>query len=594
MKHNYSKYNDAQIKAICHNEGPALVLAGPGSGKTAVLTERVLHLVKTLHIPPSAIMVVTFTKAAALEMQRRFEKAAGETLPVTFGTFHSIFFQILREASSQHSLQVLSTTEKRALYVSCLKHFHITDKLQDAFMKEIAYIKANSCIPKDYVTSIPGITTLQLMQVMDLFEANCKMMGKLDFDDMAYDCLKLLRENPTILRYYQSRYQYFLIDEYQDINEIQMTIMKLLSEPRYNLFMVGDDDQAIYRFRGADSKNMLLLPKQFPNLREIRLNVNYRSEKEIIHAAEMVIGANKKRFEKKQIANRENSTPHISPFRLLKLQSQGRELEMIEEAVLEAMSDDTVTSIALLTRRRVDADLYEAHFINRHIPYRRSGNQLGQSDSFLKSDLAAYLSLMDGDTQLETVLSVMNKPNRGLRREDLQCIMRGESAVEDALSFVQKLRQCPHGSLFMKIMYIRKVMGYDRYIAERYHKSPLEKTAMIKKLDLLHKKAKIYADWNEWLTLATLSEDEKTSQPSKCVEMMTFHAAKGLEFDFVILPDIMMGVVPSKKAKTEAEMEEERRMFYVAMTRAKKKLLICTIENKKTDERPSVFLEKLL
>ncbi|MCR4705368.1 MAG: ATP-dependent helicase [Lachnospiraceae bacterium] len=571
MKIDLSRFNDAQREAICHDTGPALVLAGPGSGKTAVLTQRLLYLVRERGIPPESILVVTFTKAAALEMQQRFAALANEKLPVTFGTFHSVFFQILRETSSQSSLTVLTQKEKRELLVRCLRKKEISANLQDAFLKEIEGIKCMHMLPADYMSHIPGITKEQIFDVMHMLEEMCRIRGKLDFDDMAYLCDKLLTKRPEILSYYQERFRYILIDEYQDINEIQAHIMDLLAGESRNLFMVGDDDQSIYRFRGASSRNMLRLPKRYPNLHKIILSVNYRCHEAIIRAASSVISENKLRFVKKQTAAMRDHAPSRDAVSIVICKSRSEEKIRLRDLLKTIVLDQGITSVAILFRRRKDADDVAALFQECSISL-PSFSKKNDAESSFREDLHAYLRLIDGNGTLDDLIRVMNKPEREIDREDLPTCKDLSDAKGNCRKLLEQLKVRRGGDLFSKIMYIRKVLAYDSYLKEAAPGLSFDQ---------------IFRD-----DVMDLHQKESACDTGKfCLE--TYHGSKGLEYDAVILPDVIEGIVPNRQVKTQDELEEERRMLYVAMTRAKKHLYIFSVDNKKTDEKPSVFLKPL-
>lgn len=571
MKIDLSRFNDAQREAICHDTGPALVLAGPGSGKTAVLTQRLLYLVRERGIPPESILVVTFTKAAALEMQNRFAILANERMPITFGTFHSVFYQILRETSSRDSLDVLTAKEKREFLIACLQKRSISVNLQDAFIKEIEGIKCMPALPSDYVPHIPGITKEQMLDVTHMLEEMCRIRGKIDFDDMAYLCDKMLTENHEILSYYQRRFRYILIDEYQDINEIQAHIMDLISGEQKNLFMVGDDDQSIYRFRGADSRNMLLLPERFPGLHTINLVVNYRCHDAIIRAAQAVIKENKCRFIKHQLSLQRDHAAFSDIVSIRICKSRAEKIADMRKLFQSIASDHEIRSAAILFRRKKDADDVEAIFRNLNLQV-KGLKKRSESENAFHLDLLAYLNLLDGKGSIDDLVRVMNKPERGIEREDLPIRPDLSDAKGNCLSFVRKLQMRRGGTLFSKIMYIRKVLGYDAY---------LEKAAPGYSFEQIFREGMGEAECEN--AICDVSK----------FQIETYHGSKGLEYDAVILPDVIEGIVPNRRIRTQEEFEEERRMFYVAMTRARKRLYIFTVDNKKTDERPSVFLKPL-
>lgn len=590
------KYNASQREAICHGSGPALVLAGPGSGKTSVLTKRLQYLIKELPVSPNQILVVTFTKAAAREMQGRFEHLMGEKLPVCFGTFHSVFYRILQEYHKNTPLTILTEQEKTALLRQLLRQKQLSEDYLTDFLDCFAQIKNKQVLQEDKLPQ--EITKEQITSLFEDYRAKCKERNKLDFDDMAYECLRLFQSRADILKRWQKRFSYLLVDEYQDIAPIQEEILALLALPENNIFAVGDDDQTIYGFRGADTKCMLDFPKKYPDTKLICLEINYRSRPEIVQAAASVIAQNKKRFPKMQrAAAKESDSGGAVSCQGFSLRAE--EEEKIVTILKEYETCGKLNSCAVLYRKNRDADSLIRFLEKQQIPYVCTEKKQDLKSHFITKDITAYLRLIEGDRTRKNFYRIMNRPNRDLEREQV---------IEEQVCFaelknVQKLEEdCKRAaglSLFAKIMYIRKGFGYENWLlqekaAQTDGNVRLEKEEYLDVLQELMEKARQFSGMKEWQ--AWLLEQEGTPLKRKGereygVHILTYHACKGLEFECIILPDLIEGIVPHQKAVKDAEIEEERRMFYVAMTRAKERLYLYYLTGTKEEpETMSRFL----
>ena len=320
-------YNESQKRAAAHREGPMLVLAGPGSGKTAVITERTARLVGS-GIPGGRILVVTFTRAAALEMKNRFRETAGNSAgQVTFGTFHGVFYGILRNTYHINGNNILSEEEKRRLLTELLDQFYPEEDreadLPSGLAREISTVKCGRIQVENYYSSL--LPEEAFRRVYKAYRRWMEENRKLDFDDIMAECYRLFRQHPEILSRWQKTFQYILVDEFQDISPIQYDIVRMLAAPENNLFIVGDDDQSIYRFRGASPEIMLRFPRDYPQAGTVTLNFNYRCTPEILEAAGRLIRRNQKRFPKDLKAFRKSG----APVRLLKFQLSGFQGRMI-------------------------------------------------------------------------------------------------------------------------------------------------------------------------------------------------------------------------------------------------------------------------
>lgn len=601
---NISNFNASQREAICHGDGPALVLAGPGSGKTTVITKRLEYMTGVLHIPAEDITVVTFTKAAAAEMQQRFLSLMGAKLPVRFGTFHAIYYRILRENAGNHPLTVMKEKEKQKLMQQILLHRQIHIQLVPAFLEVTGRLKNGEVLgPK---SPIEGISTEQIREILASFRRLCAESGRLDFDDMAWACLQLFEKRPQILRQWQARCRYILADEYQDVSPVQEQVLFLLAQPENNLFLVGDDDQSIYGFRGAGTESMLSFPQKYPNTRQITLEMNYRCRPQIIRAAGMVIAQNRQRFVKKQIAAREDSGEQEVICRgFADRETENREIVRLLRDLEQA---EKLSDAAVLYRKNADALALTGCLKRQRIPYRQPDEKKSLAGHFVTEDMMAYLRLVYGDRTRKNFYRIMNRPARGISREgcgrewvEFRELLQYHHLETDVISQIRKLekdcRRAEGMRLYAALSYIRKGMGYEAWLQRTYQGSMQEEAMQVlARLQQLAGEAETMESWEQRIRAEgdgrhMFSQDLAAG---KGVRILTYHASKGLEFACVIMPDLNEGSVPHRKAVSEKELEEERRMFYVGMTRAREKLyLYYRTGTKEEPETRSRFLQVL-
>ncbi len=605
MKDNLCNFNASQREAICHGAGPALVLAGPGSGKTTVLTRRLKYLIDTLHIPPEVILVVTFTKAAAREMQQRFQALMETELPVRFGTFHAIYYHILREYSGNKPLTLIQETEQLSCLRQILCHEQIQTDLAPSFLEVIGRLKNGRT--QEGPSPIETVSWEQIGQVFQMFRQRCQEMGKLDFDDMAYECLQLFEKRPDVLRTWQKRCRYILADEYQDVSPIQEQLLSVLALPENNLFLVGDDDQSIYGFRGAGPESMLSFPDKYPNARQIILETNYRCRPGIIETAGKSIAENKYRFNKKQIPARESSG--VQEVICRGFTDRDRENQEILNLLQDLKRRGSLLGTAVLFRKHADGQALAGLLERFRIPCIRAEQGKTIAGHFVTEDITAYLRLISGDRTRKNFYRIMNRPVRGIAREscreeqvDFYGLRAYHSMETDVMNQILRLEQdCLRAkgmSLYAAVMYIRKRMGYETWLQSQYQGRALEahRTVLLRLQELAGQTENL-SQWEKNLEQDTrkAGKTARAENPGEGVRFMTFHSSKGLEFDHVIMPDLNEGTVPHKKASTEKELEEERRMFYVGMTRARERLyLFYTTGTKEEPETPSRFLKILL
>lgn len=581
------------------------MLAGPGSGKTTVLTRRLEYLIGTLHIPPEVILVVTFTKAAALEMRQRFQILMKTEFPIRFGTFHAIYYHILREHSGSKPLTLIQETEKLSCLCQVLRHKQISTELAPFFLEVIGRLK-NGQTPEG-PSPIETVSWEQIDSVFQIFRQRCQEMGKLDFDDMAYECLQLFEKRPDVLKIWQKRCQYILADEYQDVSPIQERLLSMLALPENNLFLVGDDDQSIYGFRGAGTESMLSFPEKYPDARQIILETNYRCRPEIIETAGKIIAENKYRFNKKQIPARESSG--MQEVLCRGFPDSDKENREIVNLLQDLKRQGRLNGTAVLFRRHADGQALAGLLERFRIPCIQADQGKPISGHFVTEDITAYLRLISGDRTRKNFYKIMNRPVRGIARESCRgeavnfpLLLAYHAMDTGVMNQIRRLEQdCLRAEgmgLYAAVMYIRKRMGYETWLRKQYQGKTLEAhMSVLLRLQELAGQTEDLCQWEARLEKENRQKGKVTGtgQHREGVRLLTFHSSKGLEFDQVIMPDLNEGTVPHKKASSEKELEEERRMFYVGMTRAKERLyLFYRTGTKEEPETPSRFLKILL
>lgn len=613
------RFNASQREAVCHGCGPALVLAGPGSGKTTVITKRIQYLTQVCHIPPQEILVVTFTKAAALEMQQRFEALLQSRSQVRFGTFHAVFYHILQEHSGNH-LTLLTEKEKQDYIRRILRRERIGEELASVCLEAFVGLKGGGAAQRGsgapqaesggagVCQTSAVLSREQIEAAFSEYRQICRKNNKLDFDDMAYECLQLFERRPDVLRLWQRRCRYILADEYQDISPIQERILFLLAMPENNLFLVGDDDQSVYGFRGAEPESMLSFPKRYPETRKIILETNYRCRPDIIRAASAVVRENKSRFGKKQIPGRERSGEgEVVCKGFADRETQDREVVRLLQ---ELRRRGCLSQAAVLFRTNGDAQGLIRLLNKAGIPYVSAGKGKGGNAHFVREDIAAYLRLLSGDRSRKNFYKIMNRPDRQIDREvcgseviSFPELAKAHSYDKYVIKNIQKLeRDCErasHMKPFAALMYIRKETGYETWLGSTYKGGTLEEAMQVlTDIQELAGRMENIEELERYLT-DTTQEGRRSAAGGRArsgegVRIMTYHGSKGLEFDYVVMPDLNEGSVPHKKASTEKEIEEERRMFYVAMTRAREKLyLYYRTGTKEEPETMSRFLKPI-
>lgn len=590
-------FNEAQTKAICHKNGPAMVLAGPGSGKTLVITRRVEYLIKKYGVRPEQILVITFTKAAAKEMRERFARITkDDRFPVTFGTFHGIYYGILKWAYRMNASNIFSEEEKMMLLREVIAGMELEIEDEKEFLQgiasEIGQIKNNRLSLEEYESS--NCSDQMFRQIYEEYERRRKLLKKIDFDDMLVLCYELFQKRPDILQMWQKKFQYILIDEFQDINQVQYDVIRMLALPENNLFIVGDDDQSIYRFRGARPEIMLGFSKDYPNAKSIILDVNYRSTKAVVSAARRVIERNKNRYQKEIITvNEQGDNVHIQEVR-----HPVEESHYVREQIAKAVAAGTEPSqIAVLYRTNTEPRALVETFMEYHIPFQMKEHLPNLYEHFIGRDFQAYMRMALGGRDRGDFLMIMNRPNRYIGRDSVD---RGEISFENLRKYYMEkdwmvdridqlevdLKVIRRMTPYAAIQYIRKSVGYDLFLNEYAIKRKMKLEDLQELIREMEERAKEFKTIEEWFDHIEKYTEELRLQAvtrtenRNAVSLMTFHAAKGLEYDTVFIIGANEDVTPYKKAELPEEMEEERRMFYVAMTRAKKHLTISYVREK--------------
>lgn len=603
--------NSAQKKAIMHLSGPAVVTAGPGSGKTHVIVSRILYLIEN-HIPPDNILVITYTKAAAAEMKERYEKSRQSSdVPrgVHFGTFHSICYNILRQSGAACASSLIKESDKRKLLQIILANHGLFEKAgYDGVTGLENLISRMKNLELEHLknTAESGCFALFTDDECALlkrdYDRHLREQGLIDFEDMIGECIRLLSGSPGLLNKYRRLFRYILADEFQDINPPQYKFLKLLAAPSDNLFVVGDDDQSIYGFRGAAPGIMSGFLKDFPKAERIMLTENYRCRAEIVKLSGSVIARNKERFPKEFVPVKEGGKVLFFCF------DSRREEEIKLTGELARLSREQLCKTAVILRTNAEICQYAGLLKRAGISVK--GQYIREEDiyhGFIMEDMSAFLSYLYEGERRGDFIRFMNKPNRFLTREALpgervsrslmEAYYRNNPAMEaeiaaifGQLSIASQLRPSLAAAFF------RKTWGYDRY---------------------LRQKAKDFGEFQRFMDLADRVQDcfrelkpgngvrdfvkQKADRAGNAapltgardgVSILTMHGCKGLEFERVFLPDVNEGVIPGKNVLTESALEEERRLLYVAMTRAKEELHIyCTRER---GRKPSRYLEGLV
>ncbi len=641
--------SESQRQAVDHLSGPAQVIAGPGSGKTFVITCRILHLIRHHHIPPEQILVITYTKAAAQEMKERFEKAwaardggaGGIHSNVNFGTFHSICYNILRRSGISQSNSLIKESDKRKLFQILLGNHGLSSKCTydniSFLINTISRIKnLGNSRWQDELQENADFSFQELHMLMAEYDSYLLEQKMLDFDDMIIQCLGLLSENPAVCRKYQKMFSYILVDEFQDINNPQYEILKLLALPENNLFVVGDDDQGIYGFRGAEPEIMKrfagdffiksaftessvkntaghrAVPGKYPAKsiagekisagNQIFLTENYRSGADIVELAGKMIGHNKERFPKKFHPKNPGGKVTFSCF------DTRKEEEMCLLKELSCIRTELLPDAAIILRTNMEVMQYAGLLKEAGIGVK--GICLSEENmfhGFMMEDMLSFLCYLYEGRQRKDFIGFMNKPNRFFARASLpfetvtsehmkQYYQKNPAMLTEIGYFFGQIQIAASLQPYLALSLFRKTLGYDGYLRQKA-RDCAEYQRWMAKADNIQSCFKKYACGTPIRRfIEEQAELEGEGRPKtdrkEGVSILTMHGAKGLEFSKVFLPDVNEGVIPGRESIRANTLEEERRLLYVAITRAKKELFI--YYTKERNRKPSRFLEGLI
>ncbi|MDY3888835.1 MAG: ATP-dependent helicase [Agathobacter sp.] len=604
-------YNKSQIQAIAHGTGPCMVLAGPGSGKTAVIIQRTIDLIEKSHVKPENILVITFTKAAATEMKQRFlhRMGAGQS-GVTFGTFHGIFFTVLKYAYHYSAANIIGEEQRYALLRDVCHSMHLQYEDEAEFFSgifaEISKVK-NERIPlESYYSSLCGEEVFR--DIFKAYQSRMQKNGLLDFDDMLVYTYELFTQRKDILAMWQQKFQYILIDEFQDINQLQYDIIRMLALPENNLFIVGDDDQSIYRFRGSKPEIMLHFGEDYKKAKKVVLDVNYRCTKDIVEKSLHLIGHNSNRYPKDIRANSEAE----DGVTLCSFDNTAKEAAFIIEQIKKSIEKgQRYSDFAVLFRTNIQPQYLMEQLLSHNIPFHTKDALPNLYNHWMVRDILAYLTIGKGSRRRKDFLQILNKPKRYLSRESLTDEMvdflEWEKLYEEQPWIAERVVKLSYDvkllekmSPYAAINYIRRGIGYEDYLREYATDHDRKPEELLDILDQIQESAKGFASVDKWVFHMKEYEEQltriarqKNANPNS-VELATFHSAKGLEFANVFIMEVNESWVPYRKSVLERDIEEERRLLYVGLTRAKEKLWISyvkEIHNKSSE--PSRFIKEI-
>lgn len=626
------KLNPQQREAAVHKEGPLLILAGAGSGKTSTMTHRIAYLIKEEGVAPYNILAVTFTNKAAKEMRDRVEELIGQGINMWILTFHSACLRILRKHAEfigyTSDFVVYDPTDQKVVIKNCLKEQNVDEKKYPPayILSIISDCKEKGVSPARYA-EINGVDFKSKI-ILDLYTAYENVLKKnnaMDFDDLILRTVQLFERNEEILTYYQDKFKYIMVDEYQDTNFIQYRFVKLLAEAHNNICVVGDDDQCIYQWRGADIKNILDFEKDFRNTKIIKLEQNYRSDGNILEAAHSVIENNKGRKHKKLWTDKEKG----EKIKYYRADNEKDEARYIAQEIDHQHSRELKYSdFAILYRTNAQSRTFEEALSARDLPYRVLGGTRYYDRKEIK-DIMAYMRLVQNTSDDLSLTRIINEPKRGIGEKTLEKLralasVRNESlfdsltddeiveglpskAVESIKEMILTLRQFNqekdnlkvsdiYDGLLVRTGYLKSLEAQDTVEAEGRIENLLEFKSVIYD----YEKENPQLSLSEFMEkVALMSEIDNHNAEENAVVLMTMHSAKGLEFPVVFMPGMEDGLFPGWRAFEKPDgIEEERRLCYVGMTRAMQKLYLTGAEVRtlygKTDyTKESQFLKEL-
>ena len=604
-KYLNNSFNKNQKNAILTIKGPVLVLAGPGSGKTHTLINRIYNMVRVNHINPENILTITFTRKAANEMKLRYINLSKDdnTLDIpAFGTFHSIFYMILREDFGYDNNSLITREEEKKFLIQVLEKdkkinikYELLDSIIEDFNKDnLSREKGEKFLPK-------SLSKNKYIEVRKKYDEILYNNKKLTFHGMIENCYKLLSEHKDVLKKYQDRYKYILVDEFQDINNEQYKILKLICKTK-NIFVVGDDDQSIYKFRGSNPSIINDFKKDYKNYKLIILNENYRCPSNIVRFSKNIIDKNKDRIKKDLISN--------IPYGKLEVRS-------FEDSIKE--NDYIIKIIKKYFQNGIRPDeiaiLYRTNILPMAITYELKKNNINFNikdgknfitNNFAINDILSYLRIATGSKDLITFMRIVNKPNRyisresiGLKAMDIESIKKYYSRIDyikkNIVKFEKDVNNIKCLITPLAIRYIRYDIGYEKYLINYCKNHNIDYNEIKCLIDDLEDVSIKYKSIDKFLDfIDSYEKNLKDDNNENAINLMTFHLSKGLEFKVVIIIDANDGYIPHSKSIVN-DLETERRLFYVAITRSKKYLHICfTLKRQGKQFKPSRFLVEAL
>ena len=604
---NLRNMNPMQLEAVKHTEGPLLILAGAGSGKTRVLTHRIAYLVEEKGVSPYEILAITFTNKAAREMKERIEELLGNNQrDLWVSTFHSSCVRILRrdidKIGYQRNFVIYDTTDQETVMKECLKSMNLDDKLYNpkAVLGEIGRAKDQLIAPKEYqANNAMDFRKTTIGKLYQMYQEKLRKNNALDFDDLIMKTVELFLTNPTDLRYYQEKFKYVMVDEFQDTNISQYKLVSLLAQKHKNLCVVGDDDQSIYSWRGADIGNILGFEKDFPNSKVVKLEQNYRSTKNILDAANSVVANNIQRKAKKLFTD--NLSGEIIEY--YRASNEYEEAQYISSMIKRHVREDdkNYADFAVLYRTNAQSRVLEEIMLKEGIPYKLYGGTRFYDRKEIK-DILSYLRIVENPVDDITLQRIINVPKRGIGLKTVEKFQeyanaQGESLFSSLLDAEEmkdlstrvRVQTKQFTALIVDLIERKNEMTvteiveeiYDRtgYIKELMEENTIEAKGRIENLQEFKS---LTMDFDKNAEVKTLEEFlARTSLESpldqmegedNVVVLMTLHSAKGLEFPVVFIPGMEEGIFPSSMSLQEQNEEEERRLCYVGITRAREKL----------------------
>ena len=577
-----SNLDSSQREAVCCGTGPCEVIAGPGSGKTLVLTEHILYLIEHEHVPPSGILVLTFSRAAAAQMKERFSvRSQGRFRDVRFGTFHSVFFYILRESTGRN-YALLTAFQREKILSQLILNYYDDPKERPAAEELEKMLRASSNTGED---------AEKILCIQRDYRSYLRENRFIDFDDMILACRHILTRHAQVREYWQKQFRAILVDEFQDVNAEQYEVLRLLTDGR-GLFVVGDDDQSIYGFRGSSPSIMQRFMTDFPGAVRIFLGFNYRCSANICKAAGIMIRENRIRIEKAVQA----VCPPGDRVVLKGFKEDRQQLDYLADE-LARMTEEEQCRAAVITRTNLHVQKVAAFLSSRNIT---CAGKISASQAVLETvlrDLEHYrclsLGMREGSLPRQSLYRVMNRPERYLLRsvadkEQIPVqrlrdnILRQKGSVTELTEFLKDLFVLstfdPEGFL----RYLFDAMGYGRWAQEN-----LGSAYEVKKVqEELLRLSRQFKDTGEMIEAAVRGREQHRKESSGGVQIMTMHACKGLEFERVYLPALNEGIIPGRRCREAEDLEEERRLLYVAMTRARQHLELLYVTGSRENPRP--------